>query len=218
MIHCIYPFFSGLVKWPSRDILKKHMPSAFREKYGDRVTIILDCFEIPIESPKNEEMITNANVYSFYKLHKTYKILAGITPAGCYSFISETFGGRISDKQITLMSGILDNINEGDFVMADRGFLIRDLLAQKNAVLSVPVFKKANKQLQPLDACISKDLSALRIHVERLIGSLRQKVLMLSDKIPISTLQRRNNGVPALDQIVKIAAGIVNICPSIVPQ
>lgn len=171
---------SRLVKWPSRETLKKHMPAAFREKYGDRVTIIIDCFEIHIESPKSEKMIANANVYSFYKHHKTVKILAGITPAGSYAFISEAFGGRISDKQITLMSGILDFIEEGDFVMADRGFLIGDLLAQKNAVLSVPAFKKANHQLQPVDACVSKDLSALRIHVERLIGSLRQKVLMLS--------------------------------------
>nr|XP_019529545.2 uncharacterized protein LOC109401158 [Aedes albopictus] len=44
IVHRIYPFMSRLVKWPSRETLKKHMPAAFREKYGDRVTIIIDCF------------------------------------------------------------------------------------------------------------------------------------------------------------------------------
>ncbi|XP_062700615.1 uncharacterized protein LOC134284965 [Aedes albopictus] len=218
VIHCIYPFLAGLVRWPPREVLKKHMPHAFRQKYNDRVTVILDCFEVPIETPRAEEMVANANVYSFYKHHKTIKVLAGVTPDGCYSFISEAFGGRTSDKQITSMSGFLDLLEEGDFVLADRGFLIEDLLRQKNASISIPAFKKTNRQLQPLDACDSKEISALRIHVERMIGSLRQKMLILTDIIPITLLERWNSGTPALDQIIKIAAGIVNLCPSIVPQ
>lgn len=216
VIHCIYPFMSGLVRWPSRDVIKQHMPDSFKKKYGDRVTIIIDCFEVPIESPRSEEMIANANVYSFYKHHKTVKVLAGITPAGAIAFVSEAFGGRTSDQQVTRISGFLDLIEEGDFVLADRGFLITEMLAQKKAELNIPAFKKTNQQLEPLDACHSRDLAALRIHVERLIGSMRQKCLMLSNIIPITLLERWNGGVPVLDQIIKIAAAIVNLCPSVV--
>lgn len=218
VLNQIYPFMQALVVWPERETLKTHMPAAFREKYGDRVTIILDCFEIPIESPRSEEMVANANVYSFYKHHKTIKVLAGITPNGTYSFISEAFGGRTSDQKITQMSGILDLIIEGDFVLADRGFLIEDLLKQKKASLAIPAFKKANRQLQPLDAYDSKELSSLRIHVERMIGSLRQKMQILTNTVPITLLERWNNNVPVIDQILKISAAIVNLCPSIVSE
>lgn len=218
VVNQIYPFMKSLVTWPDRENLKKHMPAAFRAKYGDKATIILDCFEVPIESPRSEEMTSNANVYSYYKHHKTIKILAGVAPNGVYSFISEAFGGRTSDQKVTEMSGILDLIQDGDFVLADRGFLIEELLKQKNASLAIPAFKKANRQLQPLDAYDSKELSALRIHVERMIGSLRQKILVLMQTIPISMLERWNGDVLAIDQIIKIAAAIVNLCPSIVSE
>lgn len=67
-----------------------------------------------------------------------------------------------------------------------------------------------------MDAIQSKELSSLRIHVERLIGVLRQKFLILSDKLPISMLERWNNGMLAMDQILVISAALVNLCPSVV--
>ena len=41
----------------------------------------------------------------------------------------------MSDKVITLCSGILDLLESGDQVMADRGFLIDEATAAKNAIL-----------------------------------------------------------------------------------
>ena len=50
-------------------------------------------------------------------------------------FCSDLFEGSISDRQITIDSGFLDFIEAGDLVLADRGFVIHDLLSSKNASL-----------------------------------------------------------------------------------
>lgn len=52
--------------------------------------------------------------------------------------------------------------------------------------------------------------------MERVIGVLRQKFLILTDTIPITLVQRWNNDIPAIDQILTVAAALVNLCPSVV--
>lgn len=215
-INGIFLFMKGLVRFPSRNVLRQHLPLAFQKKYKDAVTVIVDCFEIPTESPNPKEMKANAKMFSNYKKHKTLKVLIGISASGSIIYISEAFGGRTSDKMIIKDSGFLNMIEDGDFVMADRGFLIDELLAPLGASVAYPSFKKKNHQLEPLDAVNSKELSSLRIHVERVIGVLRQKFLILTDIVPISLLERWNNDMQAIDQILVIAAGLVNLCPSVV--
>ena len=48
--------------------------------------------------------------------------LIGISPAGAVVCLSEGWGGRVSDGQITLESRFLSKLNASDFVLADRGF------------------------------------------------------------------------------------------------
>ena len=54
---------------------------------------------------------------------------------------SKLYTGSISDKELVIQSGVLDYIEEGDDIMADRGFTIDDLLDEKKATLDVPPFK-----------------------------------------------------------------------------
>lgn len=68
------------------------------------------------------------------------KSLIGITPFGTVSFVSNLYTGSISDKEITKESGILKLLEPGDEVMADKGFLIKDLLADINVSLVTPAF------------------------------------------------------------------------------
>ena len=49
--------------------------------------------------------------------------------------------GSISDKEIVRQSGLLDLLEEGDAVMADKGFVIRDLLTFKKVQLVSPAYR-----------------------------------------------------------------------------
>lgn len=116
------------------------MHQCFKETFGNKLTVILDCFEIFIERPKN--LYSSAECWSNYKHHRTIKYLIGITPQGAISFISEDYGGRASDKFITENSGFLDHLELRSVVLADRGFLIHDSVNQIRAHLNIPAFTK----------------------------------------------------------------------------
>ena len=45
-----------------------------------------------------------------------------LAPCGLISFISKAYGGRITDSQLTVDCGLLDNLEAGDAVMSDKGF------------------------------------------------------------------------------------------------
>ena len=59
------------------------------------------------------------------------KALVGITPTGYFSFVSKLRTGNVSDRNITERSGLLDKLEEGDSVMADKGFNIYQRSAYK---------------------------------------------------------------------------------------
>ena len=74
--------------------------------------------------------------YSEYKSHTTVK---------CYcstNFISSVFPGSISDKEITIPSGILNPMlwQIGDGLMADRGFTVSDYTKPLGIQLIFPDF------------------------------------------------------------------------------
>ena len=80
------------------------------------------------------------------------KSLIGITPSGATAFISELFSGSTSDKEITVKSGLLNLLQAGDEIMADKGFLIQDELASVGALLTIPAFLKGRKQFTKEEA------------------------------------------------------------------
>ena len=82
------------------------------------------------------------NIYSSYKSRPTAKILVATNPNGAAVWISDCYEGSISDVAITEKSGFLDYIEEGDVILADRGFSIDHLLVEKKArVLKPPMMK-----------------------------------------------------------------------------
>ena len=75
---------------------------------------------------------SNLNLtFSNYKHHNTFNFLIGITPSGVISFVSEAWGGRASDGKIVMKSGILDLLQAGYSIMADKGFPISDFLKER---------------------------------------------------------------------------------------
>ena len=117
-----------LIHWPDRDAFQKTMPECFQVSFGRKVAVIIDCFEIFIERPSN--LLARAATWSNYKHHNTAKVLLGITPQGVVSFVSNCWGGQVSDKHLTENSGLLHKLLSGDVVLADRGLTLRSRLAQ----------------------------------------------------------------------------------------
>ena len=108
------------------------MPDRFKLTYPN-TCVILDCTEIKVQTPTSK--VLNSEFYSSYKSHTTYKGLVGISPNGSVTCVSSLFQGSVSDKDITRQSGILNLLEEGAEVMADKGFLIEDRLKKVNATL-----------------------------------------------------------------------------------
>lgn len=190
---------SFLVPWPSRSEVKKSLPKRFK-KFAN-VRIIIDCLELFIQKPTipSSQKIT----WSSYKHWNTAKLLVGITPTGVISFIPPLWTGSISDKEIVKQSGLLNLLEEGDAVMADKGFLIRDILAFKKVHLVSPAYCRGPR-LSAKGTTHTRRVASLRTHVERNILKLKQ-FRILSGVIPLLLK-------PMVDKIVFICAGLTNLC------
>ena len=151
-----------LIMWPTS---LKGPTGGLYDHFPNTVAII-DCFEIFIERPKN--LTIQKAMWSEYKHHQTVKYLIAVDPnTGCIVFISKGFSGSCSDHFVVEHSGILNSIRDGQRIMADRGFTIRDLVARKRAFLEIPSVLKGKSQLSSAESLQSRALAACRIHVER---------------------------------------------------
>ncbi|XP_068688434.1 uncharacterized protein [Montipora foliosa] len=211
---------SPLIRWPEREELWKTMPQCFKFSLGNKTTVIIDCFEVFCVKPTN--LLARAQTFSSYKHHNTVKVLIGITPQGCISFVSEAWGGRTSDKYLTENCGLLNNLLPGDLVIADRGFTVHDGVALKQAKLIIPAFTKGKEQLDPVDVERTRGIAHVRIHVERVIGLLRRKYTILESTLSVDFLTCNPTGnpeiqVPMIDRILRVCSGLVNLCGPIVP-
>jgi hypothetical protein len=171
-----------VTSWPEREDLRLTMPDCFKVSFGSKVAVIIDCFEVFIERPSG--LLARAATWSSYKHHNTVKFLIGITPQGVVSYISEAWGGRVSDKYITENCGILNNLLPDDIVLADRGFDIADSVGVYHAKLHLPAFTRGKNQLSALEVEATRSIANVRIHVERVIGSVKQKYSILKGTLP----------------------------------
>ena len=214
VLDVLYICLKPLIKWPERDELKKTLPMDFR-KHCPNCAVIIDCFEIFLDRPSN--LMARAQTYSSYKHHNTVKYLIGVTPQGTVSFISDGWGGRVSDKYLTEECGLLNKLIPGDVILADRGFDIQDSVGLCCATIKIPAFTKGKKQLAGIEVEQTRRIANLRIHVERVIGNVRKKYSILSATQPIDFAKVRSGHVTTLDKMVTVCCALTNLCDSVVP-
>lgn len=194
--------------WPCRDVLQQTMPETFKQHFPN-CRVIIDCFEIKVQQPAN--IGSRVRLYSHYKKGFTTKILVGCSPCGGVTFISECFNGRISDCQITVKSGILDLLEPGDVVLADKGFpnimpKVDDngepILIVMPPYLRDPFFSREDVEK-------TYGIARHRIHVERIIQRFR--IYKILDKFTYELY-------PYIDDIMFMIGVLVNLQPPIIKE
>lgn len=202
-INFLYLELNFLISWPAREQITTNLAQCF--KHFPKTRSIIDCTEFFIQKPSlpSSQRVT----WSQYKHHNTFKALISISPTGSFTFISKLFTGSISDRRIVEESGYIEKIEFGDDVMADRGFLIRDLLAKRSATLNIPPYSMG-KQLSSKAVTKTRRIASARIHVERAIGRLTTfKLLQGVMPLKLHVL---------FDQIIGVCCVICNLDKQIV--
>ena len=174
---------NSLFVWPGRGTKGTNLPASFKKKWKDVAAI--GCKEVFIERPKN--LTARTQTWSNYKQNHTAKYLIGITPSG----------------NVSVDSGIFDKISMGDNILADSGFTFKEQLASLGATLKFPHFTKKKSQLSGKEVDTSRQLSSVRIHVEMVIGQVKN-IHMLRNIVPLTQMD-------LLDNIMVIVCAIINL-------
>lgn len=190
----------NLVFWPDKTTVQMMMPASFAEEYPN-LRCTLDCSETFIDRPRDLKM--QAVTWSDYKHHNTLKYLVGISPNGHICFISESWGGRTSDREIVRSSGFLDLVDPTDVIMADRGFTIQEDLLLRQATLLIPPPSSGKNQQSRKNVGKTTKVANARIHVERAINRLKW-FKIVSETVPI-------NMVDIFDDILVICSALCNL-------
>ncbi len=156
--------------WLSKEKVKATMPSSFKLHYPE-CRAIIDASEI--KTCPNSVKARNLT-YSNYKGNFTAKFLVAIAPSGFVMFISKAYGGRVTDCHITNNCGILEKIESGDQILADKGFpSIEEDVLNRGAFLIMPTFASGKRQFAQHENKHSYKVASVRIHVERAIQRLK---------------------------------------------
>lgn len=156
-------------------------------------------------------MTARSLTWSSYKHRNTIKYLIGITPQGSISFLSKAWGGRTSDKHVTENSGLLELLAPDDLILADRGFNVQESVGLKCAKVVTPSYTRGKLQLSAVEVETTRKLAHVRIHVERVIGLVRGKYAILSDRTPISYLVTSGSEIAIIDKITTVCCCLANV-------
>ena len=181
---------------PSRMKNKLCSPSSFSQYSTCR--IIIDCTDLEIATPKL--MSEQSATYSTYRGMNSFKVIIGVAPNAVITYVSGLFPGSVSDKSLVQESGLLEHFVPGDLILADKGFLIQDLLPRGVSV-NIPPFVNCGKFTES-EARATKSIARCRIHVER--ANARLKSFRILGFIP-SFLRCH------ADKLCQLCAALVNL-------
>ena len=152
--------------------------------------------------------LSQATTFSAYKNTNTVKVLVGITPSGAIPFVSQAYKGSISDRKLVEFSGLLEKLESGDELMADKGFLIQDLLMPISVRLNVPPLLSTKRQMPANDVLLTKKIAQLRMHVERAIGRIKVYQI-LRNTLPATMWD-------SINEVIYVCCMMTNFSPPLV--
>lgn len=144
---------------PSREKNKTCLPPSFLHFQNCRM--IMDCTDIKIAVPK--QMDTHKETYSSYRGMHSFKLFIGVAPNAVITYCSKLYPGSASHKEIIQDSGVLDHFKPGDLILADKGFLIHNIMPE-GVTVNIPPFLN-HGQLTHSEAHATKLIAQNRIHV-----------------------------------------------------
>ena len=184
-------------KLPSREKCKRSLPSSFKDLF-ESCRVIIDCTEMRCEIPSDlkEQKMT----FSSYKHFNTVKFLFGVAPNATAVYCSNAYPGCTSDKEITKhCKDLLEQLEAGDLILADKGFLVHDILPDGVSV-NLPPFL-LTPQFRNGEVEETRNIARARIHIERLNARVkRYKITQLIPKVFFSKISL----------IVQICVGLTN--------
>ncbi|KAK7118574.1 hypothetical protein R3I94_002119 [Phoxinus phoxinus] len=199
MIHLLHKvlFQAMMSTVPSRQKNQGSMPASFQSS-AFNCRMIVDCTDIHIAAPS--QMDQAKLTYSTYRGMHSFKVLISVAPNGVINFCSQLFPGSASDKFIVQQSGILAHLVAGDLILADKGFLISDIVPA-GVIVNIPPFLNKGRFTES-EVKATKEIAKNRIHVER--ANARLKEFRILDLIP-SHLRNSAN------VLVQLCCALVNL-------
>ena len=204
-VHVLYKLLyeDCLQTVPSREKNRTSMPESF-SLFG-HCKMVIDCTDIKIAAPglMSDQKLT----CSTYRGMNSFKTLIGVAPNAVITHVSKLFPGSTSDKAIVKKSGVLAHFRPGDLILADKGFLIADIVPTGVSV-NIPPFLY-NGKFNESEVKQTKTIARCRIHVER--ANARLKDFKILTFIP-----------PYLrcyaEKVLKLCAGLVNLQNSLIKE
>jgi hypothetical protein len=147
---------------PSQLKCKGSMPKSFEDFSSARIA--MDATEVTQDVPS--DMNCQSLAYSSYKSRHTVKAVTCVAPNGALVFSSDLYPGSTSDAAIVEHSCLLDQLQPGDMVLADKGFNIFDKLPA-GVSLNIPPFLSSKGHFTKEEAELCFKIGRSRIHVER---------------------------------------------------
>lgn len=97
-VDVVYVIAEKFVIWFDKATIQARMPASFQAHFPD-TRVIIDATEIECQRPGTQRK--RILMWSQYKSRWTVKFLVGIAPSGEFTFVSNGFGGRTTDTELT---------------------------------------------------------------------------------------------------------------------
>ena len=112
---------------------------------------------------------------------------------------------------------LLKYLLPGDLVPADCGFKVHESVGLYCAELKILEFTCGKSQLEQKSVDETREIAAVRIHFERVIGYLHNKFTIFQDILPIKMIIKADDGTCKLTHSLTICSALCNLCSSVIP-